>query len=291
MHALPGDLRLALPDELVADAVHHRHDDLVEEVVSLDIEISRLRRHAELPQALLDLPIALRGAGVMAAQLLAPFVHFVAHLGDDTARLTHGEVARLDDTQEVGHRELSVLSRAVIPDVPHKERIDRARERLEILLHVEDDMVVECHRHTDVVERGRITLHVLDGVGVGMEDVWTAEDLARGLRGSLDEVVVVGIDTGDEPLSRLAMEGTHERGFLAALEGVLPRGEHDLEIEPVRLKLAEDGAPEEDVVVALYISHDLLPLLLRVQAVGCLEVRGREVILEPFHSYIFLYEV
>ena len=84
--------------------------------------------------------------------------------------IAHIEIARLDDMQEVGHRELSVSVHAVIPDVPYEERPDGAGEFFEILLYVEDDTVVECHGHAYVMERWRVALHVLDGVGIGVED-------------------------------------------------------------------------------------------------------------------------
>ena len=111
-----------------------------------------------------------------------------------------------------------------------------------------------------------------------MEYEGTVEDDARGIGGALDEVVVVGVDACDEPLPGLAAERAHECSLLAPFEHVLPGGQHDLEVIAVGLKLTEDAAPEEYVVVALDIGNDFLALLPGVEAVGGTEVVRREVV-------------
>ena len=189
-----------------------------------------------------------------------------------------GEAAGLDDAQKVGERELAVVGCAVVPDVPDEERIDGAGILSQILLHVEDAVIVERHGDTDLVERRGVALHVLDGVGVGVEDVRVGDDGARCLGLALDEVVVVCVDTGNHALSRLAGEQAHEHCFLAPLKMLHPRWQHDLEIERVGLKLTEDLPPEEDVVVALDIGDDFLARAFRLQPVGCLEIAGGEVV-------------
>ena len=278
MLTLSLNLGLPLADELFADLVEHRQHHLVEEVMALDIKIGGVGCHPEAREVGLELLIALTGVGVDALQLRALLAYLAAYNLDVAVGVVERERTGLDDAQEVGHRELVVAVGAVVPDVPDEERIDGLGQLLEVLLHVEDDVVVERHRHTHVVERGRVALHVLDGVGVGVEDERTLEDGARGERGALDEVVVVGVDTGDEPLSGLAVEGAHQGSFLTPLQDVLPRGQHHLEVIVGRLKLTEDGAPEEHVVVALHISDDLLTLLFGVEAVGGIKIGRRQVV-------------
>ena len=46
VHAFSGDLALPLSDELVADFAEHRHDDLVEEMMALDIHVGVVGRDA-----------------------------------------------------------------------------------------------------------------------------------------------------------------------------------------------------------------------------------------------------
>ena len=213
-----------------------------------------------------------------APQLCYFLFGFLLDPADGFPRIGKGKAARLDDTQKVGERELTVVGCAVVPDVPDEERIDGAGILPQILLHVEDAVIVERHGNTDLVERGSVALHVLDGVGVGVEDVRIGDDGARRLGLALDEVVVVCVDTGDHALSGLAGEQAHEHCFLAPLEMLHPRWQHDLEVERVALKLTEDLPPEEDVVVALDIGDDFLARAFRLQSVGCLEIAGGEII-------------
>ena len=82
-----------------------------------------------------------------------------------------------------------------MPYIPHKEWEYGFGILSEILGEIEDGMVVECHRHTYIVQTGGIALQVLNGIAIGMEDIGILYYLPGLWRGTLHEVVVVGIDT------------------------------------------------------------------------------------------------
>ena len=156
-----------------------------------------------------------------------------------------GEIAHLDDREEIAHRELAVMGRAIEPYVPHEERIDNLGETAQIAVEVENLMVVEGDSHADIVERRGVALQVLDGIGVGVEDVWAVDNLLRGGRGLLDKIVVVGIDAGNHITAHAVGHEPHERRLLATVELAGARGEHHLEVVAVGLEVREDSAPKE----------------------------------------------
>jgi len=137
--------------------------------------------------------------------------------------------------------------------------------------------------HAGVVQRVGVALVVLDGVGVGVDDEGAADELARRGGGSLQQVVVVGIDARYHVLAQRVAQPVHH-GHLFALGQRAAAGQHHLEVVFVVGKLAEDVAPEGHVVVALHVGHDFLACLLGAQAVGCLHIHRRQIVRElPSH--------
>ena len=54
--------------------------------------------------------------------------------------------------------------------------------------------------------------------------------------------------------------------------------QHDIKIAFFILKLSQHRPPEEDIIIALDVSHNLAPSLLRGHPVGCLEELGIDII-------------
>ena len=100
-----------------------------------------------------------------------------------------------------------MVAAAVGPDVPGEERPDGARIVTQEMLEVEEPPVVERCHDAHLLEGGGVALVVFDGVGVGVEDVGAHADGARGVRGSLHEVVVVGIHAGNHVGAEAVGEG------------------------------------------------------------------------------------
>ena len=250
-------------------------------MVALNVEVGGLGRHAQRLQLVFQCQVRLLGIGVETLQLHHLAAHFVPHVGDAVGRVLHGEMPGLDGLVEVGDGEFGVVGRAVVPDAPHEEGEDGQRVLLHVFLEVEHLVVVERHHHTHVVKRGRVTLVVLDGIDVGVEDVGVAHDVLRCLCGPLHEEVVVGVHAGYHVLAHLVAHEVHEHLFLALGQTHL-RGQHHLEVVLVVLKLAQHRAPEEHVVVTLHIGHDALARGLAVHAVDRAEVIGVEVVAQTF---------
>ena len=172
------------------------------------------------------------------------------------------------------------MGRAIEPYVPHEERIDNLGETAQVAVEVENVVVVEGDSHADIVERRGVALQVLDGIGVGVEDVWAVDNLLRGGRGLLDKIVVVGIDAGNHITAHAVGHEPHERRLLATVELAGARGEHHLEVVAVGLEAREDSAPEEHVVVAFDIGHDAVTRLPGVEPVGSRQVVGGDAVFE-----------
>ena len=125
-----------------------------------------------------------------------------------------------------------------------------------------------------------------------MEHERVAEDGFRCWRTALYEEVVVGIHARNHVPSRLSsVYKAHYRGLLAAFQMVGPCGEHYFKVARLVLEASEDGAPEEDVVVAFHIRHNLPPCLPRVQSVGRLYVFRRYVVGESSAHVVQLLSV
>ena len=84
----------------------------------------------------------------------------------------------------------------VEPDEPDEEFVDDFGILTQIFLEVEDVAVVKGGHDAHVVEGGGIALVVLDGVGIGVDDVGVVEHALGGRCVALQQVVHVGIHTG-----------------------------------------------------------------------------------------------
>ena len=142
--------------------------------------------------------------------------------GKSVKVIVFAEGPQADAAKEVGDGEVAVMRCAVIPDVPDKERIDGLGILPQVFFHVKDAVIIERHGHAHLMERGGIALHVLNGIGIGVEDIGIVDDRARGFGLALYEVVIVSVDTGDHALSCFSGEQPHEHGFLAAFEMLHP---------------------------------------------------------------------
>ena len=137
---------------------------------------------------------------------------------------------------------------------------------------VENLSVVERHGHANVAQRGREALQILDGVGVGVEDVGIVEQLARSLGVALNQEVVVGIDAGNHIAPDLVRQQLHHRGFLASLKFADARRKQHFKVALAVFKPTQHRTPEKYVVVSLDIGHDALSGGFRLHSVGRLEV-------------------
>ena len=117
-----------------------------------------------------------------------------------------------------------------------------------------------------------------------MEDIGVGEDNLRRLAGSLYEVVVVGIDTGNHVTPHPIVKQLHDSSLLAPLQMVVARGKHDLKIACGVLEAREDGTPHEHIVVALDISDYAMTCLPRREAVCCLYIARCDILIQTFHA-------
>lgn len=215
------NLVFALLPQPVAHLVEDRHDDGVEEVVTLDEEVSGLWGDSQGRQLLLEAQPRLLGFGVAVLEEAHLALHLVAQPLDGEPRVGQREARRIGQATEVGEREFRVVARAVHPDRPDKERVARLGEGPHISLKVEDGVVVERHHDAYIVEAGGITLEVLDGVYVGVKHVRTVDNLARGLRDSLQKVVVVCVHTGYHVGAHAVADKVHQHRLFAPLQSVM----------------------------------------------------------------------
>ena len=203
--------------------------------MALDVEIGRLRHDAQLSDAVFGAEIVGLGVGKLLLQLFHLAPHLGAQMGQRGQRVEDVEATEVDDACEVGHREAVVVARAVSPHAPDEQREDGLAVLRQEVLKVEDAVVVERDADANLVERGRVALHVLDGVCVGVEHVAALGHAARLGGGSLQQVVVVGIDTGYHVGAYVLANEVHQHRLFAALQPLV-RGQHDLKVAPVVLE-------------------------------------------------------
>ena len=268
----PLDFLLAFAAELGADGGEQLQHHVVHQVVSLHEEVGVLWDEAEAAE---QLPQGLHGSP-LTVELASEPVELLAHAGGQQLEGMFGtgstHLLKARYAVEIGHREGMGVVVAVEPDVPEEEGVDGFGVAAEEVGEVDDVAVVECGQHADLVEPLGKALVVLDGVGVGLQDVGVGVELARSGSGLLQQVVVVAIHAGDEAAAQGGgFQGIHQHHLLPLGEGGL-RGEHHLEVALVVLVGREDGAPEGDVVIALHIGHDALARLLGREAVGSFDI-------------------
>ena len=131
------------------------------------------------------------------------------------------------------------------------------------------------------MKRRGVTLVILDGIHISVEDIRAARHETRDVGGALHEVVVVRIDTGYHVRAELLARHVGERLPLSLAERIVRR-QHHFEAIVLRFNLSQQLAPEKHIVVALDVRINLLPLPLRLQAVGGFEVTRRQVFRKSF---------
>ena len=171
---------------------------------------------------------------------------------------------------------LSVLMR---PDAPHEERPDDFAVFLHECLERKDVPVVERAHDASRMQGGCVALVVLDGVGIGVQDERRGNEFAAYLGSTLHKVVVVRIHASYHVFSERRPKLVHQGSFLALAE-CLARGEHHFKLDAVGLEVAQDSAPEEDIVVALNVSHNLPHRVLGSELLCELEVLRVEMFLQ-----------
>ena len=280
MDGQAADFLLALAAQLGADGIEQLHHHAVHQVVALNVEVRRVRRQAErrqFPAEGVDVFDVLRITGAQFGEL---GVDAAAHVVQAAVGMLQTDFLQADEPVEVVHGERRIVVAAVEPDVPQEKRIGQARIAAHELREVQQLAVVQRGLHTDVVQGLGAAQVVLDGVGVGLQDVRVPVDVARQGGGALHQEVVVAVHAGNEAAAQLVgVERVEQHGLLSFRQGGL-RGEHHLKAAFVGLELGEQRAPEGHVVVAFDVGHDAAALLRRRQAAGSVEVVGGEVMEE-----------
>ena len=212
------DLIFTGADELVADLLHHRHNDTVEEMMALDVEIGGLGRDTQSAQVARQFTELLLRPRIALAQGSELAVDLALQVVKQDRSLARRKGAESHDIVEVGDGEEVVLPPPIEEDVPQKEGVDDLTIATQEGIEVEDLAVVEGHRDTHIVEARSIALVVFYRIDVGVEDVRIVADLFRVLRPPLEEVVVVGIDAGQHVLARAVEQQARQHRLLAARE-------------------------------------------------------------------------
>ena len=188
------------------------------------------------------------------------------------------------ETAEVHHREMAVGIVAIAPNIPHEKRPDDLAVLAQEFLVVKDGTVVESGCDDGAVQGGCPALVTLNGIHEGVNDIRAFVQETAGLGGVAQQVVVVGIHTGDHGFAELlGVEEIHERLSLAFPQVVMRRQLH-LEVARSVLVVIEDGAPEGHILEALHISHNTPPRPRGSQAVGRFKIGRAEVMGKPLHS-------
>ena len=173
------DLILALLTEQVADLGENGRDDRVEQMMALNIQIGGLRGHTQRLDILLGGQILFLGIRELTLQVMDLGTHLPSDIVDRGLRVLHIKATRVGDAVQVSDGEPGIVAVAIEHDRPHEQGEEGLTELTEILAEVKDTVVVERHRHTHVMQRGCITLEVLDGINIGMEDIRAVEHLLR----------------------------------------------------------------------------------------------------------------
>ena len=143
--------------------------------------------------------------------------------------------------------------------------------------HLAMTNIEEKMPHEERPYRTGITLEILNGISVGMEDIRILQHQLRSLGSTLPQKIIVGIHTSYHILAH-PLEHIADSRLLATVEMVVAGRKQDFKIACLILILSQHRPPEEDIIVALDVSHYLAPSLLRSHLVGGLEVEGVDII-------------
>ena len=205
------DLGLAFAAQAHTDGREKLEHYVLLEVVALDEEIGVVGDYAEAFQLGLHSLYIGQGLGVTAREPTALLLDTYAQLLEGVFGMGHAHGVETHDVAEVLHGEHGELALAIKPYVPQEERIDNLRVEAEEGREVDHGLVVEGALHAYSMQALGIALVVLYGIGIGMEHIGTAYDAARGVGLTLQQVVVVTVDTGyhvtAEPLTQVIHHG------------------------------------------------------------------------------------
>ena len=148
-------------------------------MVTLDIEVGGLRGHTQRLDILLGGKILFLGIRELTLQVMDLRTHLPSDIVDRRSRVLYIKASRVSNTVQISDREPGIVSVAIEHDRPHEQREESLTKQTEVLSEIKDTVVVERHRHTYIMQRGRITLEVLDGIDIGMEDIRTVQYLLR----------------------------------------------------------------------------------------------------------------
>ena len=115
------DFRFAFPYQQVTDAFQHRHDDVVEQMMSLYIKISSLWSNAKLFQFVLQCDITLLSDWVLPLQGSDAPPHLMAQMDDGIVGVAFLERGQFYYLIEVADSEMPVASVAIVPDAPYEK--------------------------------------------------------------------------------------------------------------------------------------------------------------------------
>ena len=179
---------------------------------------------------------------------------------------------------EVIHRKGISITLAVEPDIPQEKRIYDFRVTFQVSIEIENKTVVQRSLHTHFMKTFSKTMVVFNGVSVGLENIFVPVNLTGGIGSSLQQKIIVTVDTGNQASSQfLCIQRIHQHHLLPFCQGGGGR-KHHLEIMFIIFKFFEQRTPECDIIIAFYISNDTPARLLRVEFMGSVEVRRSQVI-------------
>ena len=264
--------------KLVAHPFQSGHHHIVEQMMPLYIQISGLCCYSQSLYILFHSQVGSLGIGIFVLELPYLPCHLSAQLLYVRISCLETEVAHFYDMVEIGNSELSINSFPVKPYAPHEQRENSLAVKTQILFKIEDGAVVQRNSNAHIVQAGGIALQVFDGVCIGVKHVRTMVYGARHRRGTLQEIVVVGIYTGYHTFADIFRNQIHQhRAF--SLRQCVARRKHYFKITVLVLETAKCRAPKEYIVVRLHIRHYPLSRIAPIQVVGRIKVSRRQIVL------------
>ena len=116
---------------------------------------------------------------------------------------------------EVVHRESIRIPLAIKPHVPQEKRVYDFRIPFQISVEIQYKTVVQCGLHTYFVKTFGKAVIVFDGVCVGLEYIFVPVDLSGSVRGSLQQEIIVTVDTGNQTSAQFGgVQRVHEYHLL-----------------------------------------------------------------------------
>lgn len=270
---LAAYLSLALPAQLFADGLHGRHHNAVEQMVALNVEVCGIGCNAKREKRVFCTQILFLHIRETTLQLVDLHAHLVVQLIEHLIQLLRALVLDAGNGIEVRNGEGAVFATAIHHDIPHKQGEYDAAVAGQEVNEIESGSIIERCHNADVMQGRGITLIILYGIDEGVYDIRIVEHEGGIVIGSLQQVVVVGIDTGYH-ITPHTIAHKRQKGRLLALREIGTDGEHHLKITCLVFKLTQYHAPEEHVVIALHIRHNTATAALTTQGISSREIIG-----------------